>query len=155
MMRTVKYLLALTFYSLLSCNEIVNDNYTAQVLSTTKNDQEHPGKDLMETYCYSCHGPNASMDTRIGPPMVAIKRHYISEGTTKSEFQGAIWIWIQDPVEENARMYGAVRRFGVMPRQQFSKEDIFAISEYLFDADIPEPSWFKKHHRRGHGQGVH
>lgn len=42
-------------------------------------------------------------------------------------------------------MHGAVKRFGLMPYQEFSKKDINLISDYLYDYKIDEPDWFKTH----------
>ena len=47
---------------------------------------EHPGKKLMETNCYVCHSPTASHEGRIGPPMIAVKKHYMNSDTSKKEF---------------------------------------------------------------------
>ena len=47
---------------------------------------EHPGKKLMETNCYICHNPVTSHDNRLAPPMIAVKKHYKNENTTKKEF---------------------------------------------------------------------
>lgn len=106
---------------------------------------EHPGKKLMETKCYVCHHPSADHDQRIAPPMVAIKSHYIDDQTSKVEFLNAIWEFVKKPSKEKSRMRGAVRRFGVMPYQPFTEEEIKAIADYMFDNKIEEPTCFKKH----------
>ena len=65
-------LLLLGFFSCKKSNEV----------SYTKNkdvDTDHPGKKIMENKCYVCHNPTASHEDRIGPPMIAIKKHYISK----------------------------------------------------------------------------
>lgn len=122
----------------------------------TKN---HPGKKLMETNCYVCHSPTASHDDRIGPPMVAIKRHYIDDETTKEQFIEDIQAWIKNPNETDARMRGAVRRFGVMPKQAFPEETIEKIADYMYDFEIDQPEWFEDHFNEekgkhnGNGQG--
>jgi len=36
------------------------------------------GNNLLETNCYSCHSPDAGHESRIAPPMAAIKKHYTS-----------------------------------------------------------------------------
>lgn len=113
-----------------------------------------PGKKLMETKCYVCHSPDApENEGRIGPPMIAIKAHYIDEETTKEEFIAALWDFVEKPTEEKARMRGAVRRFGVMPYQPFPREEIEQIGAYIFDYRIEEPEWFMEHWMNGHGEG--
>ncbi|MDH7912768.1 DUF3365 domain-containing protein [Winogradskyella sp. SYSU M77433] len=112
----------------------------------------HPGKKLMETNCYVCHSPTASHEDRIGPPMVAIKKHYIDENTTKEEFIDAMQAWIKNPNKEDAKMFGAVKRFGVMPKQAFSEETIEQIADYMYDFDIDQPEWFEEHFNEEKGK---
>jgi cytochrome c553 len=107
--------------------------------------QEHSGKKLMETNCYVCHSPSAIHNSRLAPPMVAIKKHYITSDTSKEEFIKAMQEWIKNPTEENAKMFGAIKRFGVMPKQAFSEETIAQIADYMFDNTIEQPEWFKDH----------
>ena len=122
----------------------------------------HPGKKLMETNCYVCHSPTASHDDRIGPPMIAIKKHYIEDETSKEQFIEDIQAWIKNPNEADAKMRGAVRRFGVMPKQAFPEETIEKIADYMFDFDIDQPEWFEdhfneekgKHNGNGQGKGM-
>lgn len=113
--------------------------------------QNHEGKKLMENKCYVCHNPTSSHDQRIGPPMIAIKKHYINKNTTKEEFIRAMQNWIKNPTIENAKMRGAVNKFGVMPKQYFSKKTIEQISEYMFDYEIEKPSWFENHYKQQKG----
>ena len=87
----MKYLLVLSsFFFLVSCNNPVNNKYIANTPSSERikinTNNEHPGKKLMETNCYACHNPTTSENERLGPPMIAIKKHYISENTTKESF---------------------------------------------------------------------
>ena len=122
----------------------------------------HPGKKLMETNCYVCHSPTASHDDRIGPPMVAIKRHYIDDETTKEQFIADMKAWIKNPNETDAKMRGAVKRFGVMPKQAFPEETIEKIADYMYDFEIDQPEWFEdhfneekgKHNGNGRGKGM-
>ena len=111
---------------------------------TTKS-KEHPGKKLMETNCYVCHNPTASHEDRVAPPMIAIKKHYISTKTTKEEFIAEIQDWVQNPTKEEAKMFGAVKKFGVMPKTPFPKKTIELIADYMFENDIAQPEWFKEH----------
>jgi hypothetical protein len=140
---------------MLSCNSNQNDSYlavTAEV-ETTLLDPEHPGKALLEKNCYACHNATASQEDRIAPPMIAVKMHYLSEGTSKEEFTAALLAWTKEPSEDKAKMFGAVKRFGVMPYQSFPEETIRQISEYIYDYDIEEPEWFAEHHGGGKGKG--
>ncbi len=153
----MKRILILVFaLALFGCNDIPKSSYEATSgYSKSINDtdeQKHPGKLLMESKCNACHDPSASMENRLAPPMIAIKRHYITEGTTKKEFISDMLDWIKEPSEEKSKMPGAVRRFGVMSYQKFSEEDIIKISEYIFENDIEQPEWFESHFRQGQGR---
>ncbi|WP_407556906.1 DUF3365 domain-containing protein [Winogradskyella sp. 4-2091] len=142
---------------LVSCNSNKKDPYSAANKEVAA--KEHPGKKLMETNCNICHSPAATQQNRIGPPMIAIKRHYIDSGTTKEEFVSAIQAWIKNPNAKDAKMFGAVKRFGVMPKQAYPEKTIEQISEYLYDFEIEQPDWFEAHYneemgnRKGTGNG--
>lgn len=143
-------LIVLVSVFVLSCNNSKNKDLSAFEKNMQANN--HPGKKLMETNCYVCHSPTASHDDRIGPPMIAIKKHYINDETTKEEFIADIQAWIKNPNESDARMRGAVRRFGVMPKQAFPEETIEKIADYMFDFDIEQPEWFEEHFNQEMGK---
>lgn len=136
-----------------SCSNKAKTTSVAYVdVSVVENDP-HPGKQLMETYCYVCHSPTASEDDRLGPPMIAVKKHYITEDTTQEEFEAALQNWIKNPNEEDAKMFGAVRRFGVMTKTPFPEDAITQIADYIFNNDIEQPEWFEEHFKQGQGKG--
>ena len=120
------------------------------VTQTNELTNEHPGKVLLETKCYACHHPSSAENTRIAPPMIAIKKHYIDEKTTYADFKEALWTFVEKPTSEKAKLKGAVRKFGVMPYQAFNKEDIEKIADYLYHQDIASPDWFEEHYKKGH-----
>jgi cytochrome c553 len=113
---------------------------------------EHEGKKLMETHCYLCHSPNADENQgRIAPPMVAIKARYIDkERYTKEEFIAAVASFVENPTEDKALMYGALKKHGLMPKQAFPPESVKKIADFMFNYQIEEPTWFKEHWE-GHG----
>ncbi|MEO9570505.1 MAG: DUF3365 domain-containing protein [Polaribacter sp.] len=131
----------------MSCKNSERPSYSKKNLTS----KEHVGKRLMETNCYICHNPTATEDNRIGPPMIAIKRHYKKDNTTKEEFINAMQTWIKNPTNENAKMFGAVKRFGLMPKQIFPKETIEQIADYMFDNEIEQPEWFEEHYNKERG----
>jgi len=146
----MKYLtLIIAIVFLASCQDSKKPSY-----SSIKEVQEiHPGKKLLENNCYVCHSPTATQNQRLAPPMIAIKKHYVSKNTTKEQFIKSMQNWINNPTQENVKMYGAVRKFGIMPKQAFPEETIKQISDYLFDNDIEEPEWFEKHYNEERGKG--
>lgn len=103
--------------------------------------QTHPGKKIMETECYICHNPKASEATMIAPPMIAIKKHYLNENTSKKEFTEALILWLDDP-EAPSKMLEAQQRFGKMPYLPYKEETITKIADYLYDYEIEKPEWY-------------
>ena len=95
------------------------------------------GKELMENQCYSCHNTQGT-DNMLAPPMYRVKDHYWDEDVSKTDFVTAIVDWVMDPKEENSIMPGARRKFGLMPKQNFKKEEIKAIAEFMFDNDLEQ-----------------
>ena len=153
------YILIPILLIFLSCKESKNDRYVA-LKKQNSIIQEHPGKKLLETNCYVCHSPTASHVGRIGPPMIAVKKHYGNSDTSKQEFIASMQAWIKNPNKEDAKMRGAVKRFGTMPKQYFPEETIEKISDYMFDNTIEQPEWFEAHFNeemskgKGKGQGM-
>lgn len=103
----------------------------------------HPGKKLMETHCYLCHSPHApEHEGRVGPPMIAIKAHYLKDGVTQAQFTQNILNFLNAPDTAKARLKDDVRRYGLMPYQQYSPEVVQQIAEYMYRYQIAEPEWF-------------
>lgn len=151
-MKTSLSIFVLSILLFTNCKQEKKVAYTPieQGVASTIN---HPGKKLMETHCYVCHSPTATMNDRIAPPMIAIKKHYISETTTKDVFISDIQNWILNPNETDSKMFGAIRKFGLMPKTPFPKETIQQIAEYMFEYDIEQPEWFESHSNKAHGKG--
>lgn len=140
----------------ISCQNSKKEVYTAKKeldKDSSLINIEHPGKKLLEQNCYVCHNPTTNEENRIAPPMIAIKKHYISRSTTKSEFKKALQQWIKNPNEKDAKMFGAVRRFGVMPKAPYPEETIDQIADYMFDYEIEQPKWFQDHYNKERGKG--
>lgn len=156
MKKTFLYLFAVLVLAF-SCKEEKKSDYK-KVDSTEVNGKdiasEYPGKKIMETECNLCHNPIAPEDSRLAPPMIAIKRRYIPEGTTKEQFQADLIRWINDPSEEISKMPGALEKFGIMPLQPYPEKKIKEIADYIYDNQIEEPEWFEAHYREEHGKGL-
>ncbi|WP_347173029.1 Tll0287-like domain-containing protein [Polaribacter uvawellassae] len=149
-MRTIILVFVVSIF--VSCQTSEKPNYSKVsedlIVQKKSNSEEHPGKKLMEINCYVCHSPSATHQDRIAPPMIAVKRHYISSKTTKEEFKAAFQKWIENPTEENSKMRGAVRKFGVMPKTPYPTKTIDLIADYLFDNEIDKPKGFDKQHKK-------
>lgn len=142
-----KIVLFLASIALISCNK-KNENYKPVTEKDKLEVSDNlEGKKLMETHCYLCHSPSAlEGEGRIAPPMVAIKARYIDkEGYNKEEFIAAVKSFVENPTEDKALMYGAVRKHGLMPKQAFPDGSVEKIANFMFDYQIEEPEWFKSH----------
>ncbi len=131
-----------------SCNDSKKGVSYAIKNNNFKKDTIHPGKKLMETYCYACHDATTSEDKRLAPPMIAIKRRYIFKDTSKEEFITDMQNWIKNPTEKEAKMFGAVRRFGVMQKLPYPDDVIEQIADYMYDYEIEQPEWFEEHYNQ-------
>lgn len=134
------------------CQKSDKPGYKAKV--TVSDQEKYPGKKLMKMQCYVCHNPKATSEARIAPPMIAVKNHYLTKGISKEDFIKDIQNWIQNPSIKNSKMPGAVKRFGVMPKQYFTEKVIYQIAEYMYDNELEKPQGFDENHgKNGQGKG--
>jgi cytochrome c553 len=106
------------------------------------------GFNLLDKNCFSCHSPKGAHDARIAPPMVAIKKHYIDEETTLDAFSADLIAFVQNPSAASSKMPGAVEKFGVMPKMEFSEKDLLDIAAYIFESELEEPEWFEERYQQ-------
>lgn len=104
------------------------------------------GFQLLENNCFSCHSPSASIDNRIAPPMEAIKKHYIEENTSIEDFTTDLLSFMNNPTKETSKMPGAIKRFGLMPKMNFSENQLSQIASYIYNTELEKPDWFDKHY---------
>jgi len=152
----MKHLLfLLSLIAVLSCKDTPKSG-VAEITATTevaRSGLDHEGKKIMEKECYTCHNPKAAQESMIAPPMIAIKKHYIGEKTTKEAFTQDLIKWINDP-EAVTKMPGAQRKFGKMPYMPYPDDVVAQIADYLYDNEIEKPSWFDAHYKNEHGKGM-
>lgn len=149
-MRNKVILIAFSLFTIITLlNSCRNEN------APTSNIEPNPEVlNLMVTNCYSCHNPKNNMDKRIAPPMIAVKRHYMSSGITKEQFVNDITAFLDNPSKDISKMPGAVKKFGVMPNMSFPKEQVEQIAGYMYDYEIESPKWFEKHYNEEHPKGI-
>lgn len=149
------FLMIVSLGTFLSCNTNIKNSYSSIDNNSDElamvDFQDHPGKQLMENNCYTCHNPKTAEADMVAPPMIALKMHYISEGTSKENFIDDFIAWSKNPSEDLSKMPGAVKKFGLMPYQFFPEETIRKIADYIFDNEIEEPEWFGEHYTKMHG----
>ncbi|MEQ8908904.1 MAG: DUF3365 domain-containing protein [Vicingaceae bacterium] len=108
---------------------------------------------LMQNKCYSCHHPTSAEDSRLAPPLFAVKKHYTKKYETKEVFVAAMKSFLNQPTEEKALMKGAIKKFGLMAAMQFPEAEIEVIANYMYENELPKPEWFDEHHKQKHGKG--
>lgn len=148
----MKRILIILVFSLgvLSCNNSKKFSDVSQEVSYTSQ-KSHPGKALMEKNCNICHSPSATHDNRLAPPMIAVKKRYINSETSQEEFYILMRDWLNNPNEKNAKMFGAVRKFGVMLKVDYTEEVIKQIADYIYNNEIEQPEWFDEHYNNQKG----
>ena len=141
----------IAFFALLA---LVGCQRNEQLTLKSTQDQllSHPGKELMETYCYACHKPQGEGQGRLAPPMVMVKQHYMTDDISETEFIANIADWVEDPNWDHLKMNGAARRFGMMPKHGFPREKVELIAEYLYRIDFDEAEDCGNH-GKGHQKG--
>ncbi len=148
------FVLVIATLFLVSCDKTkqgTKSKTDAIAVNETAADQSE-GYTLFKNNCYACHSvTSASHDEIIAPPMVAVKRRYKMNYTSKEAFVDAVVNWSKDPKEEKALMRGAVKQFKVMPTQVFKEEDLQKIAAYIYDNEIEKPEWFEVHFKEEHG----
>lgn len=108
---------------------------------------------LLTSVCYVCHNPKSgSHDEMLAPPLVGIKQQYLRATEDRDGFIERMVAFVSNPNEESAIMKGPIRRFGLMPKPAVNEEEIKAIVEFIYDNELPEPTWFAEHEEEMHGK---
>jgi cytochrome c2 len=123
------------FMILWSCSGGDDSSISSNMQRQIEN-EPHQGEKLIEKHCYLCHNQESQEDGRIGPPMTHVKRHYLDAYPEQSEFTKQLISFVQNPTEDHSIMPGALKKFGLMPKQQFPKEALDQIADYLFIHDL-------------------
>jgi len=107
-------------------------------------------RSLMKNKCYLCHNPESSMNERVGPPMIAIKKHYSKGAKDRSAFINSMWEFVRKAKKSKVKLKGAYEKFGLMPYQPYQEEDVKLIAAYMYDYQIEVPDWFEEHWKEKH-----
>ena len=138
--RKLAFLIATLFATLITfdaCHQTPQTNAEEYTFSV--------GKKLMDNKCVSCHHPTSPANSRLAPPMYAVKLHYLEAYPEEADFVAKMKAFLQNPNKENVLLKGAVEKFGVMPAMQFPEEEIEAIAIYMYHNKLTKPEWFDEH----------
>ncbi|NNE29971.1 MAG: DUF3365 domain-containing protein [Saprospiraceae bacterium] len=103
------------------------------------------GLSLLQQNCFTCHSPDANLENRLAPPMVAVKEHYMGKKITEEAFIESIMKFMKDPKEEDTKMPGAIKKFSLMPKMAFPDEQLKTMATYLYYANMEKPDWYAEH----------
>ncbi|MER3328772.1 MAG: DUF3365 domain-containing protein [Candidatus Kapaibacterium sp.] len=122
-----------------------DDSNAKEDTKASKKDENRKALRIISTTCFTCHSPEREMDHkgRTGPPIFKIRQHYMRDGITRDEFVAEVSSFLKEPTEAKAKMKGAIRNFGLMPRMPLPDEDIRMIAEYMYDNDMTAEQWGK------------
>jgi len=109
--------------------------------------------EVVQTNCLSCHSVSAKHEptNAIAPPLFAVKNH-LSEFSDRDAFIAHVSEWVKSPDAENARMPGAVKKFGLMPALPLADDVLAEISAWLYDTPMNKPNWYAEHYLQEHGE---
>ena len=110
-------------------------------------------KQTLVTACYVCHSPTAPENSRLAPPMEAVKRRYLMVYPDKADFVDKVSHFVANANEDEAIMYGAIDQFNVMLPLPYPEEDLRAIATYIYENELEYPDWFDAHFEQNHGAG--
>jgi len=150
-------IIAVIFIGFSSFTEQITPKTTYKKVVAKTKVQNSEGLRLFQQNCYPCHSVITKSHAEIiAPPMIAVKRRYMMQYSTKDAFVKAVVAYASDPKAENALMIGAVNKFKAMPKQPFKKEDLRKIATYIYENKIETPVWFEDHFQQNHknGQGM-
>lgn len=137
------------FSTLLSCKNANKNEVSKIKVPKTKKEQLtlSKGFQLLESNCFACHSPKNPIEDRIAPPMAMIKDFYITNNNNISEedFIKSLITFINNPNEENSKIPEAIERYGLMPKMNFTEEQITQIAKYIYNSKLEQPNWYKNH----------
>lgn len=141
------------FLILTTCAQKVDENNPPILDEDIQQVDLVKAKQLLETTCISCHSATAPEDSRLAPPLEAVKRRYLMAYPTLDEFTSNVVSFVSEPTEEKSMMFGAIQRFNLMPPVPFPEEDLKAIATYIYQFELERPEWFEEHYQEMHGEG--
>lgn len=154
--RVFLFFVVSAFFMFLSCEKSSDETETKEsnkeIVAEEKNDND--AYILLEQKCLICHTDKKDVKQKdlVAPPIAAVKLHYLPKYKTREAFVENMSKWVKNPNKENSRMKGAIKKFGLMPTQKVSDEELNTIVGYIYDTELKTPSWFQEHYEDEHGK---
>ncbi len=144
----IKLISALTVSVLLlsSCGQNESTNKIEKPLQNPVMKELTPdlarGFQQLETVCFSCHSPNANMQNKVAPTMAEIKQAYLNETDSKEDFIARFTAFVGNPSADLAIIKHAAPAYGIMPKFEFSAEELTQIGTYIYQSGIENMEWY-------------
>jgi len=120
------------------------ENYNTKII-TPKNSTDikvlKKGFDILDSNCFSCHNIDKDKVEMIAPTMASVKLAY-SENNSKEGFIEDLANFVSEPNAEKAKMHKEIKKYGLMPKMGYSKEQLIAVAEYLYSQNIESEKWY-------------
>lgn len=113
------------------------------------------GFEIVSQNCVTCHSPNAKAESRLAPPLFAVKKHYTENHKTEKAFVDAMSTFLTKPSSKASLMPHAIDKFGLMPNLGYTKEQYAAVASYIYNTDMEKPGWHKAHSNRNEEKDLH
>lgn len=141
----MKYFVSLIFLSLmaLSCKQEVKSisSHSAGSMADLSYNSAI-GFQLLSSNCFACHNPNPLVTFQIAPTMADIKLSYFENYAEKERFIQKLTEFMTEPSLENSLMKDAIDQYGLMPKMNFSEEDLKHIASYVYQSTIENENWY-------------
>lgn len=130
-------LVLISVFFLFNCKE--NKDET---ISTINDVTLKEGFKVLNTSCFSCHNPNPNNKIKVAPSVKELKLAYINEFKDFESFTKHFIAFQQNPTKHNSIMPEAVEKYGIMPKLEYTKEQLKAVASYLYTSNIEADEWF-------------
>jgi cytochrome c551/c552 len=142
-MKKIAFLFLATL-TIVSCTEevVVETNPKQEIIITEVNEDLAKGFQHLQTVCFSCHSPNAGTTDKVAPTMAEVKQAYLENTDSKEMFVSKFVAFVSNPTAEVAIIKHAPPTYGVMPKFEFSKEELTQVANYVYQSSIEKADWF-------------
>ena len=100
------------------------------------------GFQKLQTVCFSCHSPNANATGKVAPTMAEIKAAYSLQTETEEDFSSLFTQFVSDPNSDKSLLKGAAAQYGMMPKFEFSEEELSQVAKYVYATPLDTEDWY-------------
>jgi len=119
------------------------ENKIGKVVDTTPSESQLKyGFEVLKSTCISCHNPNPSANSLVGPTLSEIKIHYLKAYPKRNDFINGFKRFLNQPIQEHSIIPNAINTYGLMPQISLQDQQIINIASYLFSESVETDSWF-------------